>query len=426
MKRAFGLLVAATATAAAAGACVERMTAPGQCPDFCPDSLAVLDTVLRTVVDRDTAYRGYWRPHEIDRLLVASLPGVQSRALWRSESIPITYQFGTDTTKNPIVGVDSVRLDLTIVQRDTAAHNLRLHLYHVPKTFDSTTTFADVNSSFAGAPVRSINVDSLIALPGQRDPATGDSVTVDTTKVIRLRLMLDSAQAPYVPEDSGRLALGIRVTADSLASIALQSGAPVVWFLRVDSLQRDTVSQLRTARMAFDTFVLDPPPPALDSTLAVGGMPVARSILRVSLPRGIRDSAQIVRATLVLVPDAPAQGVPADSFLLAARRVATDLGAKSSLALPLGAGDSTHMGTTWIRIGSTATVRVEVTQILALWAADTTLPPAFMLQRITDPLSPFLSEGYSLSEIRFRPSSDAAFRPVLHVTYVPRFKFEVP
>jgi hypothetical protein len=431
MKRAVVLLVAA---AAAVAACVERMTAPGRCPDFCPDSLRVVDTVLRTVVGRDTAFRGYWRPHEVVRLLVASLPGIESRALSRTDRIATTYQFGTDTTKNPIVGVDSVRLDLVIVHRDTAAHNLRLHLYHVPKTFDSTTTFADVGPSFAGAPVRAINVDSLITLPGKRDPATGDSVTVDTTtKEIRLRLMLDSAQAPYVPADSGRLAFGFRATADSPASIALGSrllstGMLVTWFVKVDSLGLDTVprSPPPVAGTAFDTFVFDPPPQALDSTLAVGGMPVARSILRVNLPPAVRDSAQIVRATLVLVPAQAAAGAPADSFFLAARRVVSDLGAKSPLASPQFIGDSSHVAFALIHIGSTDTVRIEVTSMVALWAADTTLASTFMLQRITDPRSLFLSEGTSLAEIRFRPSSDPAFRPALHVTYIPRFRFEVP
>src|SRR2546422_3641901 len=60
--------------------------------------------------------------------------------------------------------------------------------------------------------------------------------------------------------------------------------------------------------------VFDPPTPPLDSTLAVGGAPSARSILRVVLPRAIRDSSQIIRATLILVPAVPVKGAPSDSL----------------------------------------------------------------------------------------------------------------
>src|SRR5947207_6255077 len=37
-------------------------------------------------------------------------------------------------------------------------------------------------------------------------------------------------------------------------------------------------------------------------SLAVGGVPSARSILRIAFPRFIRDSSQIIRGTLTLVP----------------------------------------------------------------------------------------------------------------------------
>src|SRR5205823_944357 len=61
---------------------------------------------------------------------------------------------------------------------------------------------------------------------------------------------------------------------------------------------------------SFASFVSDPPPPPPDSTLAVGGVPSARSILRIAFPHFIRDSSQIIRGTLTLVPVAPVQGAP--------------------------------------------------------------------------------------------------------------------
>lgn len=365
-------------------------------------------------------------------MLVQQFGGRESRGIAKSRPIAHTYRFGTDTTQNPIVGVDSVRLDVTILHRDTAAHNLRLHLYRIPKTIDSTTTFADVTPAFTDSLVRSVNVDSLIAMPGLRDPATQDSVVVDTVaNTVRLLLMLDSVQAPYVEADSGVLAFGFQVTADSLASVALGksrsgNGMFLTWYVQVDSLGQDTVprSPPPAAGTEFDTFVFDPPLPPLDSTLAVGGVPAARSIVRVDLPRAIRDSAQIIRATLILVPDRPAEGVPADSFLVAAHRVLSDFGAKSPLAGPLFSGDSSHASVARVRIGSADTVTFELTQMLRLWAADTTAPTAFMLRQST--ASGRFVEGATFAEIRFRPSSDSVYRPALHVTYMPRFRFGVP
>ena len=414
-------------------ACTEKLVAPGPCPDFCPPGLTTRDTVLRTALGRDSAFRGYWRPHEVIELLVTNQPSVRSYALSRSGTIPHTRQFGSDTTPNPIVGVDSVMMTVTVFRRDTAAHNLRLHFFRISKTFDSTATFADADQWLTDSLVRSVNVDSLIALPGRRDPTTRDSVFVDTVgTAIRLLLQFDSAQAPYLQADSGVLAFGIAVSADTPTTVRLGAshaggrgaGIFTTWFLRVDSLGADTIpwTPAPLAGTTFDTFVFGPPAAAVDSTLVVGGMPAARSLLRVDLPPGIRDSSQVIRATLLLVPDVAAAGAPADSFVLAAVRVDADLGAKSILGDFL--RDSSNVALAWISIGSTDTVRIEMTRMVRAWTADTTRPAAFMLLQSTEPSR--IIEGNSFAEIRFKPSGDTAFRPTLHVTYAPRFRFEVP
>jgi hypothetical protein len=418
-------------------ACVERLAAPGQCPDFCPDSLTVVDVVLDSV-SGDSSFRGYVRAHESVVRLAANLPNVRSFAVSRTFGITPHFVFGSDTV--PIIGVDSVRLEFTVVRRDTAAHDLLLHLYRVAKSFDSTTAFADLAPAFTDSLVRTVNVDSLLAFPEvrdsvlnadiRRDTITGDYVRVDSLQErLVINLKLDSAQAPYVPGDSGRLAFGIGVSANMPTTVSLGSrlagtALSARWYVRADSVQQDTIARDLMAPTDFDTFVFDPPLPPDDSTLAVGGVPAARSLLRVSIPRAIRDSSQVVRATLTLVPDRAAQGAPADSFLVAARRVQSDLGAKSVPATPRFQGDSSHVAFSWVRIGSTDTVRIEITRIVRLWAADTTQPPAIVLQQSIRPFS--VIEGAVLSEIRFRPSTDAAFRPAVHVTYIPRYRFKIP
>src|SRR5437879_8629262 len=116
--------------------------------------------------------------------------------------------------------------------------------------------------------------------------------------------------------------------------------------MKVDSIKgTDTtlIHQPYPRRSIFDTFLVDPPPAPLDATLVVGGAPSARSILRITLPRAIRDSSQIIRATLLLLPAVPARGAPVDSFVVEAHTVAADFGAKSPLILDAPRPDNSYI-----------------------------------------------------------------------------------
>lgn len=405
----------------AAAACVEHLTAPGKCPDYCPSgAITVVDTVLDTIIGRDSAFRGYVTAHQAAVMLAAeSVPGVpDSRAIFRFSAVGQRLPIKTnDTATGAIQGADSARLELFITRHDSAARNLTLRLYRLPLTIDTTTSFADLVGPFTDSLVRTVNLDSLLAQPGRRDPVTGDSIVVDTTnRRLVVLLKLDPTQAQYVAADSGKVAYGIRVSADSLATIALGKGdiAPLLqWYLVVDSLGTPQKQKPTLRSTPVATFVFDPPPPALDSTLAVGGVPSARSLLRVRFPRAIRDSSQVIRGTLVLVPAGPASGAPVDSFVVEAHTVLADFGAKSPIAL-----DATRTDTTMIHVGKTDTVRIDVTNLLRFWQSDTTHATALVLRA--------QHEAADFAEIRFSPSAAAAYRPALHITYAPRFPFGKP
>jgi len=427
---------------ALAAACTDQLTTPGDCPNFCPSTeFRVVDTLLVTNLGRDTAFRGYVLPDTAVALPVVRLPSVESRALFRTQRTSPTYMLGGDVTPYPIAGVDSLRLELTVLRPDTTPRNLTLSVYRVAKTINATTGFADVNGSFVpDSLARSVNLDDLFGQAMQYDadlldsvrvnPATGDLLYVDHVRNrLLVRVKLDSAQAPYVAADSAELAFGVAVAADDAPQAILGAnegavGARLTWYFRVDSAGLTQPARSQRVAAAFDTFVFDPPPTVLAPDLVVGGAPAARSVLRVDLPRAIRDSAQVVRATLLLVPRLAAEGVPADSFLVAAYRVQTDLGAKSPLAVAVAAGDSTTVAMAWVRIGETDTVRVEVTRLLRYWAADTLSATTFMLRQLT-PITG-LTEGASLAEMRFYSSLSVAFRPSLHLTYVPRIHVGIP
>jgi hypothetical protein len=401
-----------------AAACVERLSAPGQCPAFCPaGQITVVDTLLAANIARDSAFRGYVDAPGDSVMLAADLGFVDSRPIFRFRGVGPRLAIRTnDTTTGAVLRADSARLKLFVTRRETAAHNLTLRLYRLPRTIDTTTSFASLAGPFADSLVRTVNLDTLLARPGKKDSVTGDSAVVDTVNHrVVVWLKLDTAAVRYVAADTGQVAYGLRVSADSVASIALGKGTigpELQWYLAVDSLGTP-VKRAPTVTAGFASFVFDPPPPALDSTLAVGGVPAARSVLRVSLPREIRDSAHIIRATLVLVPAVAARGAPADSFQVEAHTVLADFGAKSPLAIDVKRADTAR-----IRIGATDTVAIEVTNLLQAWAVDTTRPTTIVLRA--------QPEGGSFAEIRFYPSRAAAYRPALRVTFLPRFPFGAP
>ncbi len=405
-----------------AAACVEQVAAPGSCPAYCPAAgITIVDTLLAAVISRDSGFRGYVRPHQVGTvMLAATLPGiVDGRSLFTFAGAGSRFRLTTtDTSTGAITGADSARLRLEVTRRDTGAHNLTLRLFRMPVTMDSNTAFDSLAPRFADSlVVHTVNIDTLLARPGRTDSISGDSARVDTVNhLLVLSLKLDSTAARYVRADSGAAAYGVRVTADARASIAIgkaATGPSIVWHFRVDSVGKSVARASGIVQAGFQSFVFTPPAPPLDSTLAVGGVPSARSILRVAFPRFIRDSSQIIRGTLLLVPAVPARGAPVDSFTVEAHTVLADFGAKSPVAL-----DATRTDTTIIHIGATDTVKIEITNLLQFWAADSTRPTAIVLRA--------KAEGTSFAEIRFYPTKAQAFRPALQVTFVRRFPFGAP
>jgi len=138
-----------------------------------------------------------------------------------------------------------------------------------------------------------------------------------------------------------------------------------------------------------------------------------RSLVRVKVPSLLRDTADVVRATLVLVPTAAVRAAAGDSFSVVATPVVTDLGPKSPLN-----GNTSLWGRVTVRPGSADTIRIELTDLVRAWSRDTTAATALVLSQ--------RPEAATYAQIRFYSSRAPAFRPSLHVTYVRRFPFGAP
>ena len=435
--------------AAVVVACTEEATAPGRCPNFCPGgSTGLNDTIFTDVIQRDSSFRGYVRPYDfgVATMSLASLPGLESRAfIVLSGGIPPTTNQGTsDTTQIPIT-VDSTILRVTIVQRDTNATNLTLRVYSLPNTSDTSATFATLDPDFNVPPIDSVNVSTLLTVPPIVDTAVADSarralygsdttrtdslghtlVVTDSGRILTLFFHFDTLKAPLIPSDSGKLAYGFRVSADSLASIQLAArgstanGPLMHWFLHhvlhdTTNAKPDSTVFVHLPRAAiFNDFVYNPPPPPLDSDLTVGGAPSARSLLRVKLPAYLRDSIDVVRATAILVAVAPVAGIASDSFQLHSFPIVADFGGKSPPGTTLTATTVIHPGPS-----SPDTVKIDITDMVRAWTQDTSAVTAFFLAHG--------AEAGSFTEIRFYSSRALPFRPALHITYVKRFPFGTP
>jgi hypothetical protein len=302
--------------------CEEELTVPGQCPELCPGGQpVVLDTILLATEGSDTAYFGYSDRSAVSSLLVSDgLEAGEARA-WvrfpkRSDSVTVggivrSYQ------------VDSVVFTVNLVARDTLVPGARLIFHRVPLTWDTLTTFADVEAA--------LTPEAII-----------DSVDIpDTLKSgpVRLKIEDSTKLANLIPAaDSGVLALGFRMRASEptgirIGAVAGASGAAgFATYVIADevadtSLQRQTVSLTADANFFVrnnDIVSADP------DLLYTGGVPSYRSILRFVLPPIIKDSAvRLVRATLELTPEVPVSGLRGDRAAIDVSGVTKDIGAKS-------------------------------------------------------------------------------------------------
>ena len=389
--------------ALALAGCQERLTAPADCPTLCPGGQPqIFDEVFTAIAGADSSYSGYVQPHQARSLLVSNgLEGFEERALvrflTRADSVSVR-----DTIRG--YTIDSVALSFTVAARDTNVNGLELWLYRIAPGFDSSSTFAGVAPAFVP--------ESLIAAVPVPD-------TLNTGVVRTVFQGADLSRVQVSPADSGRLAVGIRLSAPiftgvRLGAVAGGAGGLFTTYATLDVPDTGT-AKLRTIALstAFNTYVSDVPQVSDTTLLPVGGAPSFRSLLRFSLPPRILDSATIVRATLELTPTAPIVGLPTDVVQLEARSVLADVGGKSPVNTQPG-----RVPADTLELGS-STVSIEAVRLVELWLGSNR-PSAVVLA--LDP------EGASFTKPIFYSTraADPALRPRLRLSYLLSFPFETP
>lgn len=400
---------AACVAALAAGivACQERLTSPGQCPELCPGGPpTVYDTVLSAVQGGDESVQGYIGRGEGVALLTSNgLPASEDRAIYRFASRLDSISV-RDTAR--AYTVDSVLLALNIVARDTLVTGLKIFLYRLPPDIEpDTATFAGVDPQLSAPAL----IDS-IAVPG----------SVHSGQVFTVLRGADADRVAIPVGTGGVLAMGLRIAADAptgirVGSLVAGNGATFTTYVTVDVPDTATsiVHQSLSRGAQFNGFVTQTPYVAAPGTLLIGGEPSSRAFVRFDLPARIRDSATVVRATLELLPAAPIPGLPNDPAILESRAVLSDLGPKSPLTTI-----ATQIVQDTLALGSTDTLRLDITRIVQLWQTSAERPEEVALL-----LRP---EGATFTRTLFGSTSPLSpvGAPRLHVTYLLSFPFESP
>lgn len=383
-------------------ACQEKLAAPAECPDLCPGEYDVREDTLFALTDRDSAFVGYLEAGQGSSLLVSNqFPVGDYRAAYRFAKRTDSLAFnGVDKA----YAFDSLALEITLGYRDTTVHGLKVFLYRLPATLDSTSTFAQIDGAFSPATiVDSFMVDDSVVTKRLRVVYTG----ADTTKL-------------SIPAgDSAVLALGVQIRADQGTGIRMGgagagSGSPsfisYVHLLDTDTLK---VQRVITPGILFNTYV-SPTPLAIDpNLLTLGGAPSARSLIRFPWPAFLKDSATLIRATLQLLPPFPVEGLGDDTAFAVIRPIIADFGGKSP------AVTDANFGTTVPVLPGTAdTISVEVRRQLTSWQGSNPVPPALILSLIP--------EASSFSRIIVGSSRTPGKVPRIIVTYALKFPFGKP
>ncbi len=389
--------IAITAIGFLALACTENIEAPAQCPEFCPpERIVIIDSVFTGVVMGDSAFRGYQASHNPPVMqFVTEGSALETRGVTRFRGFIPFIAGGGDT----ILSLDSFRIVIQMIRRDTTVDSLALDLYQLSSDVDSTARFDDLDQYI----VDSNRVTTY---------AVEDTLTRGALEVV-----FPASALPGVGEDGSVAAVAwiLQSPSPTYLDIGTSEGGqwPVIGrYLTLETSSGDTVEIFVGDEPAeFDSFLAADPAPLVDSLLVIGGVPSARSIIRFNLPPVIRDSSDIVKATLLMMMSQPVEAVPRDGATIRARAVTRDVGQKS----PRGDVNIIVAGSGGVvlQAGEFDTVRLDITDIMVTWTLDSVLPSVIMLS-----VAP---EAGRMFEVRVF-SSRSTQPPILFLSYIPPFE----
>jgi hypothetical protein len=406
MQRGIRFALLGGLAAGAVLACEQSITTPGACPDFCPvGEIQLIDTVfvgtvlvgLDSVLEEES-FTGYVEPMAAAAMqVVGGGAAVESHGLIWFAPFADSAAIDTVGTLGPVIRQDSFELSLVILDRSPDVTGLEITVHRISPSVDREGDFAALAPFFEDS-----TIVGVVAVP--------DDVSEDTVSTI---LPFDAF--PEFEADDGQVALGLSIRGGTPAFASLNTresalGALLTRFVLVEA-PGDSVEVSDFRFPEFDAFVDTDLPSPLAGSLLIGGTPSSRTFVRVALPPFIMDSSNIVRAHLLFVPVEPALGAPSDTFEVVAEPLGADFGAKS----PILSGLDSSLVRAEVGVGTTDTVVIDISRILAFWQATPDQVRTLVLR--------FADEAASVAELRVGSTRFLGSEPALRVTYIPPFSF---
>jgi len=403
-----GLVILTVAIAA----CTENLDNSNGCPLLCVDQQAGVQTITLDAVTFDSTVSALTgQGTELSLLLATRGDTVDSRAIIRFDSIPARYtKSRSDTTSFPVTTADSALLHLRV---DTVGGKIPDQV---------TLDVYDVNSTAA---------DSLIApVAALFTPARLIGSQTYAKADLKDSITFSFASSAIVSRKGGPMRLGIRARASQSVQLKLRSnefgGVPTSLTYRVSP---DT-TVAKVVLTPFSKTPADQPSQALSlsdytllvkgtatgaaTQLNVGGLPARRVYLRFNVPAFVTDSADVVRASLVLTQIPNTQIDPNDTvFIIAHVGLATTAVSDVSKAAQITA--QANADTLKAHPGASGVKTLEIAQVIGLWRSQvaTTTPRSLVLLSAQEGESPLEARFYS---IEATPEQ----RPKLRITYSTR------
>ncbi len=393
-------------------ACSENLDNSSGCPLLCVDQQAALQTITLDAVTFDSTVSALTGQGTERSLLLATRGDtLDSRGIIRFDSIPARFRkSGTDTTTFPVTLADSVQLHLRV---DTVGGK-------IPDLV--TLDMYDVNSDAADSLVAPI---AALFTPA-RLIASQTYAKADLKDSINFNLPANAV----VSRAGGPLRLGIRARANGSVQLKLRSlefgGAPTTLSYRVSP--DTTVSKVilnpfsktpadqpaQALSLADYTLLVKGTANGLPRDLNIGGLPARRVYLRFNVPVFVTDSADVVRASLLLTQIPNTQIDPGDTvFIIPSVGLATN--AVTDIAKASQITQVANLDTLRAHPGNSGLQTLEIAHILSLWRSETAkdTPRALVLSSTQEGESPLEARFYSLE-------ASADRRPKLRITYSTR------
>ena len=422
------VLVAALALVGVA--CSEELPTTATCADplLCGEQSITVEQVELEPVVFDTTLAGFPLRGTEGRLLAAQAgDSLDVRAIYRFDSLPSFYRSGTDSV--PVTQVVDPVVEVVVYRRSDSyvPQQTTVEAYDVAAVADDTST---IELAAAFVPARLLGTATIATR------ATSDTTTLDT-----LRIPLQPGTILDKLAGDGRLRVGLRVAAGQDARLSLAPTlARVVFRATTDTavapLTRSPLSQTPGGQPQLQidfssfTIVVNGTTPDEPGVITVGGLPGRRALLRFAVPSAILDSAQILRATLVLTKQPVSGFLESDTLRLqplavTASAAVTDLRRRLLLAaIPVSpfTGREVLSGVpTNVKPGTAGTVEIAIPELVGAWrtTGDLGYRPELVLASALEGASPVQARFYGRS-------ADAALRPKLRLSYIRSIDFDIP